>query len=107
MHETEFLKLSEEELIKIADLIENNDENSIFDVEYSDGILNIEIFAKNKIYVINKHSASQKIWFSSPVSGASYFSYDYKSKKWLNDNNIELSKKLITELTNNFNFIIS
>ena len=41
--EKNFLELSEQELIKIADEIENNDKNSLFDVEYSDGILNIEI----------------------------------------------------------------
>ena len=71
MNDTEFLLLAENKLISLADFIENNDNNSIFDVEYSDGILNIEIFDTGQIYVINKHSASQKIWFSSPISGMS------------------------------------
>ena len=44
MNETKFLEISEKELISLADKIENNDKTSIFDVEYSDGILNIEIF---------------------------------------------------------------
>jgi iron donor protein CyaY len=104
MEETDFLQISQDTLIDLADLIENNDEKSIFDVDYSDGILNIEIFDKDKTYVINKHSASQKIWFSSPVSGADYFSYDEKSKKWLDKNNQELKTILINELTKNFNF---
>jgi len=104
MQETEFLKLAESALIELADLIEIKDEKSIFDVEYSDGILNIEVFDQNQIYVINKHSASQKIWFSSPLSGAEYFAYDAKSQKWLDKNNRELKTVLISELTNNFNF---
>ena len=52
--EKNFLELSEQELIKIADEIENNDKNSLFDVEYSDGILNIEIFKTGAQYVVNK-----------------------------------------------------
>ncbi|MFT6332571.1 MAG: iron donor protein CyaY [Lentimonas sp.] len=104
MNETKFLEISEKELISLADEIENNDKNSIFDAEYSDGILNIEIFKTGQIYVINKHSASLKIWFSSPISGADYFSYDENQKKWLNKENLELHPVLINELKNNFNF---
>lgn len=107
MNETKFLELAEETLINLADFIENNDEKSIFDVEYSDGILNIEIFDENKFYVINKHSASQKIWYSSPVTGADYFAYDEKNQKWLDKNNNELEKTLIDELTKNFKFKIN
>ena len=65
----DFTAFSEEELIKLADLIENKDKNSIFDVEYADGILNIIFFENGQTYVINKHSASKKIWFSSPITG--------------------------------------
>lgn len=104
MEETKFLKLAENTLIKLADLIENNDQDSIFDVEYSDGILNIEIFESKKIFVINKHSASQKIWFSSPISGADYFAFNEEKQKWLNSKNQELSAILLNELTQNFNF---
>ncbi len=106
MQETEFLKISENTLLELADLIENNDEKSIFDVEYSDGILNIEVFKSQQIYVINKHSASKKIWYSSPISGADYFSYDEASQKWLDKNNKDLTQILINELTKNFNFKI-
>jgi iron donor protein CyaY len=100
--EKDFLELSEKELIRLADNIENNDKNSLFDVEYADGILNIEIFASNQIYVINKHSASQKIWFSSPVSGANYFAIS--NEKWLDDKGRELQEILLNELKTNFNF---
>ena len=104
MLEKDFLLLSEDKLIKIADFIEDNDSNSIFDVEYSDGILNIDIFNSNQTYVINKHGASQKIWYSSPISGADYFSYNSQKQKWLNDKGGELTEKLLAELKDNFNF---
>ena len=102
MIENEFLQKSEEVLIKLADLIENSDQKSIFDVEYLDGILTIT--TNSGQYVINKHLASRKIWFSSPITGANYFHYD--QQKWLNDNNDELGKFLINELNNNFNITI-
>ncbi len=104
MLEKDFLELSENELINLADIIENKDKNSIFDVEYSDGILNIVVFASGKTYVINKHSASKKIWFSSPISGANYFAYNLDQKKWLDDSGQELKQILLTELKNNFQF---
>ena len=102
--EKDFTAFSEEQLLELADLIENNDKNVAFDVEYADGILNIIAFESNQTYVINKHSASKKIWFSSPVSGADYFSYNFENKKWLDDKGEELTKILLSELTTNFNF---
>jgi iron donor protein CyaY len=102
MKETKFLHQTEKELIRLADKIESQDKNSLFDVEYADGILNIEIFSTKQIYVINKHSASQKIWFSSPISGANYFSYS--NNKWLDDKGKELEEVLLNELKTNFNF---
>jgi iron donor protein CyaY len=99
--EINFLELSEKELITLADEIENNDSKSLFDVEYADGILNINVFASDQVYVINKHSASQKIWFSSPVSGANYFSYN--NQKWLDNKGKELREILFNELKTNFN----
>ncbi len=95
-----FYKSSEEFLIKLADQIEVADDNSIFDVEYSDGILKIEVYASNQEYVINRHNANQKIWYSSPISGADYFSYDESSQQWLNSRHEELEKKLLAELAN-------
>lgn len=104
MLEKDFLEAAERELVSLADYIENNDKNSIFDAEYADGILNINVFASNQTYVINKHSASKKIWFSSPISGAKYFSYNAASCKWLDDKGQELKTILLIELKNNFNF---
>ncbi len=93
-----FYKQSEAALIKLAETIEAQDKNSIFDVEYSDGILTILVEATEQEYVINRHSANQKIWYSSPLSGADYFSLDEKSAKWLNSKGEELETKLFAEL---------
>lgn len=100
MLEKDFLFFAEKELIKIADLIEQNDKESLFDVEYLDGILNIFVEKTNQTYVVNKHSASQKIWYSSPVTGADYFVFDEAKKQWLDDKNLELADKLFSELKN-------
>ena len=94
----DFNELCQDKLLELADKIESNDENSVFDVEYSDGILQITIESSGQQYVINQHSATQKIWYSSPLSGADYFSFEISSKKWLNSKGDELEKKLFNEL---------
>ena len=99
--DSNFLDLSERKLSEIFNFIDDNDQKSVFDVEYSDGILTISYFKDNKTYVINKHAASKKIWFSSPVSGADYFSYHQEKQNWFNKNHQEISQILFSEL--NFN----
>ena len=103
MDETDFEVFAEKILLKIADFIEDNDKDSIFEVDYIDGILEIKIFDRGQKYVINKHRASQKIWFSSPNSGAKYFVYNTNSKNWLDDND-ELWQYLFTELKEFYDF---
>ncbi len=93
-----FYKHSEDFLLKLADKIETDDKNSIFDVEYSDGILTILVHDTQQEYVINRHLASQKIWYSSPISGADYFAYDDSKSKWLNAKGDDLQEKLLGEL---------
>ena len=95
-----FYKISEDFLSKLADSIEKQDTASIFDVEYADGILTILVHATEQEYVINRHSANQKIWYSSPLSGADYFSFDENARKWLSSKGEELSEKLLLELKN-------
>lgn len=93
-----FYKQSENFLIKLADFIEKQDSESIFDVEYSDGILTILVHATDQEYVINRHSANQKIWYSSPLSGADYFSFNDNDHEWLNSKGEKLETKLFAEL---------
>ena len=98
MLESIFLKSCETALIELSEAIENLDKNSKLDVEYSDGILTIVIEATSQTYIINRHAASQKIWYSSPFSGANYFSCDQGSQNWLDSKGERLEEKLFAEL---------
>ncbi len=97
MPQQNFLTISESFLQNLADNIENADIEANLSVEFHDGILEIIDEAENT-YVINQHSATKKIWYSSPHSGADYFAYI--EEKWLNKENIELIVKLAAELEN-------
>lgn len=95
-----FEKLCDDALAYLAESIEQQDKNLQLEVEYSDGILQITVEKTSQTYIINRHLASQKIWYSSPISGADYFSFDEKSAKWLDSKGEELSQKLFLELKN-------
>ena len=93
-----FYKNSENFLIELADKIEKQDIDSIFDVECSDGILTILVHSTEQEYVVNRNSANEKIWYSSPLSGADYFSFDEARHEWINKHDEELETKLFAEL---------
>ena len=95
MPNSNFLNLCEAALINLCDKVEAFDENSKLEVDYSDGILEIVILATKQTYIINRNSGNQKIWYSSPLTGADYFSFD---EKWLNAKGEELEQKLLNEL---------
>ncbi|MDX2082596.1 MAG: frataxin family protein, partial [Rickettsiales bacterium] len=90
MSETNFLNNCEKTLSNLAQKLEERDKNAKLDVEYSDGILEIVITSTKQTYVINRNSGNQKIWYSSPITGADYFSFDEKSMKWLDAKGLEL-----------------
>lgn len=93
-----FHVLCEETLSDLFEKIETFDDGSVFDVEYSDGILDIEILSNGQKYVINRNSGNEKIWYSSPLTGADYFAFNVKENKWLDDEGEELEVKLFNEL---------
>lgn len=94
-----FYNLCESFLQNLAEKIESIDSDSKLEVEFQDGILEIVINADKKTFIINRNAGNQKIWYSSPFSGADYFSFDDVSQKWLNAKGEELSKKLFNELS--------
>jgi iron donor protein CyaY len=98
MSESDFLQRCENTLNKISEELEIRDKNSKLDVEYSDGILTILIEETSKTYVINRHGASQKIWYSSPFTGADYFSFEDTSQSWIDSKGEKLEVKLLNEL---------
>lgn len=56
----------------LSSLSEKLDEEDSCEVDFSDGVLIIK--ARNGEYAINRHSATETIWYSSPVSNLKYFS---------------------------------
>ncbi len=98
MLEKDFYKLCEDALSTLAQELEKKDGNSKLDFDYSDGILKIVILVDKKTYVINRNSGNQKIWYSSPLTGADYFAFDEKTKSWLDAKGEELSQKFFSEI---------
>jgi len=98
MNEKLFFQLCEIVLQNLFEAVEKFDKNSKLDVEYSDGILTIVVEETSQTYIINRHSASQKIWYSSPFSGADYFAFNDKFEKCFDSKGEELSQKLFSEL---------
>ena len=99
MSEKNFHHLCDNFLEQLAQRLEEWDKNSLLDVEYSDGILTINLENSGQTYVINRHSATQKIWYSSPISGADYFSFDENSENWVDSKGEEIEEKLMEELS--------
>ncbi len=95
MLEKDFLQSCETALIALADRVEALDVSGKLEVDYADGILNIVISESGATYVINRNSGNQKIWYSSPFSGANYFSFD---GSWKDAKGEELTEKLLAEL---------
>ena len=99
MSEQSFLTRAGNFLENMADQIEDIDIEAKLSIEFYDGILEI-IDESDRTDVINQHSATEKIWYSSPFSGADYFSY--KQNEWQNKDGISLVNKLAAELESNY-----
>ncbi len=91
-----FHKIADNLLQTIADSIENKDTDS--DVEYLQGVLNIELGDGRK-YVLNKHEPTKQIWLSSPISGSHKFKYDESNNRWIGHEGEDLSKLIYSEIT--------
>lgn len=98
-----FYKLCDDFLEELVIVIEKKDSNSNLETDYLDGVLKIKILKNSKTFVINRNSGNQKIWYSSPFSGADYFAFDDISGQWINSKKTELTQKLMTELQEYFN----
>ena len=79
MDEREFETLAERTLRGYATRIEDALE---VDVDLRGGILTIEL-DDGRQYVLNKHAPNKQLWLSSPLSGASHYTYDPATHGWL------------------------
>ena len=98
-----FITIANNFLENLAEKIENADKDFLLEIEYQDGILDIKD-ENNNNYVINSHDASQKIWYSSPFSGAYYF--HLQNNYWQDDKNHILTELLGKELLDNYQIVI-
>ncbi|HJD61456.1 MAG TPA: iron donor protein CyaY [Rickettsia endosymbiont of Columbicola hoogstraali] len=92
MNNSEFSKIAETVIAHIADRIEEQKQD--IDVDLQSDILSID--TTDGIYVINKQSAANEIWLSSPISGPYHFFFE--QGKWKNRAGLELMSILTDEL---------
>lgn len=85
-------------IAKIADSIELQDSEQKVDIDIYDNE-RINIYTESGQFVINKHSAAQEIWLSSPISGPYHFSFN-ENNRWLDTKNNDLYSILEQELSN-------
>ena len=79
----EYHRISEQYLETLFDHLELISElDHSVDVEYSDGVMTLEIDSIGT-YVINKQPPNKQIWLSSPVSGPKRFDYNAANNKWV------------------------
>lgn len=95
MDESQFHRLADETLERLAERIEDADEAGEIDVDLQEGVLTLEL-EDGRQYVINKHAAMQEVWVSSPVSGAHHFAR--KEERWLLKDGTGLERMLEEEL---------
>lgn len=95
MNSSEFKQIADETLNDLSQFLEKADTDYNLEIDLLDGILNIELPDGSK-YVINKHNVSMQIWLSSPVSGASHFSYD--NGKWISSDGRDFMTFIKNEL---------
>lgn len=73
--EAEFHKVADAFIARMADSIEDADEDALLECEVAGGVLTIESESK-KTWVVSKHAPSKQIWLASPFSGGLHFSYE-------------------------------
>lgn len=81
MDAAKFDNLADQTLKRLMIAIEDQIADEIDDMDLQGSVLTIDLVAGGT-YVINKHSATQEIWLSSPKSGAAHFKFA-PSKQWL------------------------
>ncbi|KAG9509389.1 Frataxin, mitochondrial, partial [Fragariocoptes setiger] len=89
-----FHSLANETLEKLSDTFDEILElQPGADVSLSDGVLTV-IVKSDAIYVINKQSPNQQLWFSSPLSGPKRF--DMCGNQWIDRDTKQTMKALLS-----------
>lgn len=96
MEKNSFETAAEQTLEGLAERIEYADSDAQLEVEYGDGVLTITL-PSDQQYVLNRHRVTQQLWWSSPKSGAKYFTLS-ENGKWLDKEQKEMESLLFAEL---------
>ena len=83
----------------MTDALDDLDQSMFEDVNYADGVLNIEM-SDGRAYVINKQAPNMQIWLSSPLSGPQRFEFELDTDEWLQ---IRTNEELLSLLSREFN----
>ncbi|MCP5369685.1 MAG: iron donor protein CyaY [Rickettsiaceae bacterium] len=94
MYIKDFKQISEETINKIAEKLEEYDQDCKLDIDLSGNILSIN--GDMGTYVINTQTVAEEIWLSSPISGPYHFFYQHG--EWISKNNDKLFVILEREL---------
>lgn len=98
MKDTGFAREVEEILNHIAEVVEKNDPDSRIDIDFKTDILHL--VTDEGVFVINKQSAVEEIWLSSPISGPYHFAR--RDGLWKSRTGIQLFEILSKELKMDF-----
>lgn len=98
MDEHNFLLVVETTLQNLADQLEDHLAEHL-QADLENGVLTITLDPE-ETYVLNRQLPKRQIWMSSPLSGATHFSYHEDTGTWLSskDSNLSLPDLLATEL---------
>lgn len=98
MDASAFEDLAEETLERLFDALDETI-GDVADVDQEGGMLTVEL-EDGRQYVINKHTANQEIWVSSPISGAAHYRFDEEAGTWVSTRDASvLLETLAAELT--------
>jgi frataxin len=72
--ESAFDVVANQMLLHISDNLAKLEDEFDLELEYSQGVLSVEVLTQGK-WLLNKQAPNQQIWWSSPVSGPLRFEY--------------------------------
>ncbi|XP_015765218.1 PREDICTED: frataxin, mitochondrial-like [Acropora digitifera] len=103
LDEVSYHNVADETLDAIADFFEDLGESATspkdFDVQFSSGVLTVNLGAGRGTYVINKQSPNKQIWLSSPTSGPKR--YNFTNGSWVySHDGVSLHSLLSSEISN-------
>lgn len=81
MNKTDFINQVHNTLQYLAEMLENQlDEDN--DIDIQEGFLQIT-FPSGHIWLLNRHSPTQEIWLSSPLTGGLHFCFHQDIQRWI------------------------